>query len=59
MAALVERGCARSCKSGNLLTGELLVDPDFTPSLAGEARPQRHYPEIPRCPPGWRRWKLR
>ena len=51
MAALVERGLRAQLKSGNLLTGELLVDLDFHPKgPAGEADRSGTYPEIPTVP---------
>jgi paraquat-inducible protein B len=51
MAALVERGLRAQLKSGNLLTGELMVDLDFHPESA-PAKLDRSgaYPEIPSVP---------
>jgi paraquat-inducible protein B len=51
MAALVERGLRAQLKSGNLLTGELLVDLDFHPdSPPVELDRSGRYPEIPAVP---------
>jgi paraquat-inducible protein B len=55
MAALVERGLRAQLKSGNLLTGELLVDLDFHPtarrwSSTAAAAIRRFL----RCLPSWR-----
>ena len=51
MTGLVERGLRAQLKSGNLLTGELLVDLDFHPD-SPPARLDRSgtYPEIPTVP---------
>jgi paraquat-inducible protein B len=51
MEALVERGLRAQLKSGNLLTGELLVDLDFHPN-SPPAKLDRSgaYPEIPAVP---------
>lgn len=51
MAALVERGLRAQLKSGNLLTGELLVDLDFHPdSTPAQLDRNGAYPEIPAVP---------
>ena len=51
MAALVERGLRAQLKSGNLLTGELLVDLDFHPdSPPAKLDRSGTYPEIPAVP---------
>jgi paraquat-inducible protein B len=51
MAALVERGLRAQLKSGNLLTGELLVDLDFHPkSPPATLDRSGTYPEIPAVP---------
>ncbi|MGH6899377.1 MAG: intermembrane transport protein PqiB [Geminicoccaceae bacterium] len=51
MAALVERGLRAQLKSGNLLTGELLVDLDFHPqSPAAQLDRSGTYPAIPAVP---------
>jgi paraquat-inducible protein B len=51
MAALVERGLRAQLKSGNLLTGELLVDLDFHPkSPPAKLDRSGAYPEIPAVP---------
>jgi paraquat-inducible protein B len=51
MAALVERGLRAQLKSGNLLTGELLVDLDFHPdAAAAELDMSGQYPQIPSVP---------
>jgi paraquat-inducible protein B len=51
MAALVERGLRAQLKSGNLLTGELLVDLDFRPdSPPATLDRSGTYPEIPSVP---------
>ncbi len=51
MAALVERGLRAQLKSGNLLTGELLVDLDFHPdSPPAKLDMSGHYPRIPSVP---------
>ena len=57
MAALVERGLRAQLKSGNLLTGELLVDLDFHPeSPPAKLDRSGAYPrDSLRCPPSWRR----
>ena len=53
MAALVERGLRAQLKSGNLLTGELLVDLDFHPdSPPAKLDRSGTYPEIPSVPAG-------
>jgi paraquat-inducible protein B len=53
MAALVERGLRAQLKSGNLLTGELLVDLDFHPdSPPATLDRSGTYPEIPSVPAG-------
>jgi paraquat-inducible protein B len=51
MAALVERGLRAQLKSGNLLTGELLVDLDFHPkSPPATLDRSGAHPEIPTVP---------
>jgi paraquat-inducible protein B len=51
MAALVERGLRAQLTSGNLLTGELLVDLDFHPdSPPAQLDRSGPYPEIPSVP---------
>ena len=51
MAALVERGLRAQLKSGNMLTGELLVDLDFHPdSPPATLDRSGAYPEIPAVP---------
>jgi paraquat-inducible protein B len=51
MAALIERGLRAQLKSGNLLTGELMVDLDFHPdSLPAQLDRSGTYPEIPAVP---------
>ncbi len=51
MAALVERGLRAQLQSGNLLTGELLVDLDFHPdSPPAKLDRSGTYPEIPSVP---------
>ena len=51
MAALVERGLRAQLKSGNLLTGELLIDLDFHPDSARATLDMSgHYPQIPSVP---------
>jgi paraquat-inducible protein B len=51
MTALVERGLRAQLKSGNLLTGELLVDLDFHPkSPPAQLDRSGTYPEIPTVP---------
>ena len=51
MAALVERGLRAQLKSGNLLTGELLVDLDFHPDSApAKLDTSGQYPRIPSVP---------
>jgi paraquat-inducible protein B len=51
MAALVERGLRAQLKSGNLLTGELLVDLEFHPdSPPATLDRSGTYPEIPAVP---------
>jgi paraquat-inducible protein B len=51
MAALVERGLRAQLKSGNLLTGELLVDLDFHPdSPPAKLDRSGAYAEIPSVP---------
>ncbi len=51
MAALVERGLRAQLQSGNLLTGELLVDLDFHPdSPPAKLDRSGTYPEIPAVP---------
>jgi paraquat-inducible protein B len=51
MAALVERGLRAQLQSGNLLTGELLVDLDFHPdSPPAKLDRSGPYPEIPSVP---------
>jgi paraquat-inducible protein B len=51
MAALVERGLRAQLKSGNLLTGELLVDLDFHPeSPPAKLDRSGTLPEIPSVP---------
>jgi paraquat-inducible protein B len=51
MAALVERGLRAQLKSGNLLTGELMVDLDFHPeSPPAQLDRSGTYPEIPAVP---------
>jgi paraquat-inducible protein B len=51
MAALVERGLRAQLKSGNLLTGELMVDLDFHPqSPPAKLDRSGAYPEIPSVP---------
>ena len=51
MAALVERGLRAQLKSGNLLTGELLVDLDFhADSPPAQLDRSGAYPEIPAVP---------
>ena len=51
MAALIERGLRAQLKSGNLLTGELLVDLDFHPeSPPAKLDRSGTYPEIPAIP---------
>jgi paraquat-inducible protein B len=51
MAALVERGLRAQLKSGNLLTGELLVDLEFHPkSPPAKLDRSGAYPEIPAVP---------
>jgi paraquat-inducible protein B len=51
IAALVERGLRAQLKSGNLLTGELLVDLDFHPdSPPAKLDRSGTYPEIPAVP---------
>ena len=51
MAALVERGLRAQLKSGNLLTGELLVDLDFHPGSApAKLDTSGTYPRIPSVP---------
>jgi paraquat-inducible protein B len=51
MAALVERGLRAQLKSGNLLTGELLVDLDFHPeSPAAKLDLSGTPPELPSVP---------
>jgi paraquat-inducible protein B len=51
MSALVERGLRAQLKSGNLLTGELLVDLDFRPdSPPAQLDRSGPYPEIPAVP---------
>jgi paraquat-inducible protein B len=53
MAALVEQGLRAQLKSGNLLTGELLVDLDFHPdSPPATLDRSGTYPEIPSVPAG-------
>ena len=53
MAALVQRGLRAQLKSGNLLTGELLVDLDFHPdSPPAKLDRSGTYPEIPSVPAG-------
>ena len=60
MAALVERGLRAQLKSGNLLTGELMIDLDFHPeSPPAKLDHSGTYPRFPRCPPSWRRWRHR
>ena len=60
MAALGRTRLRAQLQSGNLLTGELLVDLDFHPdSPPAKLDRSGTHPEIPRCPPSWRRWKLR
>jgi paraquat-inducible protein B len=51
MAVLVERGPRAQLKSGNLLTGELLVDLDFHPkSPPAKLDRSGAYPELPAVP---------
>jgi paraquat-inducible protein B len=51
MAALVERGLRAQLKSGNLLSGELLVDLEFHPeSPPAQLDRSGAYPEIPAVP---------
>jgi len=51
MAALVERGLRAQLKSGNLLTGELVVDLDFHPdSPPAQLDRSGAYPQIPAVP---------
>jgi paraquat-inducible protein B len=51
MAALVERGLRAQLKSGNLLTGELMIDLDFHPqSPPAQLDRSGTYPEIPTVP---------
>jgi paraquat-inducible protein B len=51
MAEFVRKGLRAQLKSGNILTGELLVDLDFHPEApAGELRMGGVYPEIPTVP---------
>jgi paraquat-inducible protein B len=51
MAALIERGLRAQLKSGNLLTGELLVDLDFHPdSPPATLDRSGAYPKIPAVP---------
>jgi paraquat-inducible protein B len=51
MAALVTRGLRAQLKSGNLLTGELLIDLDFHPGSAPETLDMSGpYPRIPSVP---------
>jgi paraquat-inducible protein B len=51
IAALVERGLRAQLKSGNLLTGELMVDLDFHPdSPAAKLDLSGTHPEIPTVP---------
>jgi paraquat-inducible protein B len=51
MEALVKRGLRAQLKSGNLLTGELLVDLDFHPdSPPAQLDRSGVYPEIPAVP---------
>ena len=51
MAALIERGLRAQLKSGNLLTGELMVDLDFHPeSPPAKLDRSGTYPEIPAIP---------
>jgi paraquat-inducible protein B len=51
MAALVERGLRAQLRSGNLLTGELVVDLDFHPdSPPATLDHSGAYPEIPSVP---------
>ena len=51
MAGLVERGLRAQLKSGNLITGELLVDLDFHPdSPAATLDTSGPYPRIPSVP---------
>ena len=51
MAALIERGLRAQLQSGNLLTGELLVDLDFHPeSPPAKLDRSGTYPEIPAIP---------
>jgi paraquat-inducible protein B len=51
IAALVERGLRAQLTSGNLLTGELLVDLDFHPdSPPAQLDRSSPYPEIPSVP---------
>ena len=51
MAQFVRRGLRAQLKSGNILTGELLVALDFHPEApAGELRMGGVYPEIPTVP---------
>ena len=51
IAALVERGLRAQLKSGNLLTGELLVDLDFHPkSPPAKLDRSGAYPQIPAVP---------
>ena len=51
MAALVERGLRAQLKSGNLLTGELMIDLDFHPdSPPAKLDRSGTYPEIPAVP---------
>ena len=51
MAALVERGLRAQLKSGNLLTGELMVDLDFHPeSPPAQLDRSGAYPRIPAVP---------
>jgi paraquat-inducible protein B len=53
MTALVERGLRTQLQSGNLLTGELLVDLDFHPdSPPAKLDRSGTYPEIPSVPAG-------
>ena len=51
MAALVERGLRAQLKSGNLITGELLVDLDFHPESQPATLDQSgETPQIPSVP---------
>ena len=51
IASLVERGLRAQLKSGNLLTGELLVDLDFHPKSPPAKLDRRGaYPQIPAVP---------